>query len=211
MMPPLPPKKQRLLDWLEDHIYTHHCVPSYEEMAEAMGYRSKNTVRVQLNDLRDLGYITWPEGSARSLQICRPRLGRVPILGTIAAGGLVETFVNEGVENYIDVTSLSYFAHRSRQQIAQHFALKVQGDSMIGAAIADGDVVILRQEFDPQAVKSGQIVAARVETQTTLKYFCQEGEQIILRPANPNYPPIPVRAESLVIEGVYVGLVRGLL
>jgi len=207
----LTPKKQRLLDWLEDYIYAHHRVPSYDEMTEAMGYRSKNTVRVHLNDLRVAGYIDWQDRNARSIQICRPRLRNIPILGTIAAGGLVETFPDAPPEEYVDISTLPYFMGKSRQQMAQHFALRVRGDSMIGAAIAHNDIVVLRKEFDPLVVKEGQIVAARVGTRTTLKYFHHAEGKIVLRPANPSYDPISVEPEDVEIEGVYIGLLRGLV
>lgn len=208
-MPDLSPPKQKLLDWLEDYIDRHHTVPSYGEMAAALGYKSKDTIRFHLIDLRDAGYVAWKEGAVKSLVICKPRSRNIPILGVIAAGGLVETFADSAIDEFIDISTLPYFMGKSRHQISQHFGLRVRGDSMIGAAIADGDVVILRKESEPQTIKNGQIVAARFETQTTLKYLFWSGNQIILQPANPRYPVIEKNAEEVTIDGVFVGLMRG--
>lgn len=202
--------KRRLLDWIEDYIDRHHHVPSREEMAIAMGYRSKDTVQVHLKDLRNAGYVDWKTGSARSLEICRPRSRKTLILGVIAAGGLVEIFPQETIEEFVDASSLPYFVGKSRHQLAGHFALRVRGDSMIGAAIADRDVVILRQELEPRTIKNGEIVAARFETQTTLKYLFWNGHKIILQPANPSYPVIEKNADEVDIDGVFVGMVRNL-
>lgn len=210
-MADLSPPKQKLLDWLEDYIDRHHSVPSYGEMAAALGYKSKDTIRFHLTDLRDAGFVAWKEGSVKSLVICKPRSKNIPILGVIAAGGLVETFPDSDVDEYVDISTLPHFAGKRRQQISQYFALRVRGDSMIGAAIADGDVVILRKESEPKTIRNGEIVAARFETQTTLKHLFWSGDQIILQPANPSYPVIEKQAEEVAIEGVFVGLVRGLV
>jgi repressor LexA len=203
--------KQKLLDWLEDYIDRYRAVPSYSEMAEALGYKSKDTIRFHLMDLKEAGYVDWKEGSVKSLVICRPRSRSIPIMGVIAAGGLVETFADSEVDEFVDVSTLPHFQGKSINQIQEYFALRVKGDSMIGAAIADKDVVILRRTPDPRFIRNGEIVAARVETQTTLKYMFWSGDQLILQPANPSYPVIERRAEEVTIEGIFVGLVRGLV
>ncbi|MBW4444305.1 MAG: transcriptional repressor LexA [Plectolyngbya sp. WJT66-NPBG17] len=210
-MTDLSPPKQKLLDWLEDYVDRYHSVPSYGEMAAALGYKSKDTIRFHLTDLRDAGYVAWKEGSVKSLVICKPRSRNIPILGMIAAGGLLEMFAHSEIEEYVDVSTLPHFVGKRRHQMSQYFALRVRGDSMIGAAIADGDVVILRKESEPNTIKNGEIVAARFETQTTLKHLFWSGDQIILQPANPSYPVIEKQAEEVAIEGIFVGLVRGLV
>lgn len=82
---------------------------------------------------------------------------------------------------------------------------------MIGALIDQGDIVILEKPTDPDFVKNGTIVAARVEGKTTLKRWYREGSQISLHPENPNYPIMQVPADEVCIEGVYVGIIRGLV
>lgn len=207
----LSPPKRRLLSWIEAYIDQHQFAPTYKEMMDALGYKSKDTIRFHLDDLRSAGYISRNDKSARSIRLCKPKSSKIPVLGVIAAGGLVETFEHELIEEYLDCSTLPYFSGKSGHQIDQHFALRVRGDSMIGAAIADGDVVILRKELEPQTIKNGEIVAARYETQTTLKHLFWSNQQIILQPANPSYPVIEKNAEEVAIEGVFVGLVRGLV
>lgn len=82
---------------------------------------------------------------------------------------------------------------------------------MIGALIDHNDFVILRPEPNVNAVKDGTIVAARVATQMTLKYFYRNNSEVTLRPANPNYSDTTVSAADVEIQGVFVGLIRGLL
>jgi repressor LexA len=83
---------------------------------------------------------------------------------------------------------------------------------MVGALIDDGDVVILRKESDLRAVRNGKIVAARVQGSTTLKYLYRTGNEVTLQPANPKYEAtiLDARTSDLEIQGIYVGLLRGL-
>ncbi len=93
----------------------------------------------------------------------------------------------------------------------RYFALRVRGLSMIDALIDDGDVVIMQPTTDPKTIKNGSIVAARVEGQTTLKYFHRKGSKVTLQPGNPDtktYPPIEVPASQIDIQGVLVGVWR---
>lgn len=215
IMDDLTPQQRKVFEWIRAYIDRHHLSPSYDEIAIAMGYKSKAPVTHQLHALQKKGYLKFQNRVPRSIQILKSRSRTIPILGVIAAGGLVEIFAdhtNDGEnEGEVDLSTLSYFVGKSANQIAQHFALRVRGDSMIGAAIADGDVVILRKESEPQLIKNGQIVAARVGTQTTLKYLFWSGRKIILKPANPSYEAIEEAIEDVAIEGSFVGLVRGLV
>jgi repressor LexA len=90
-----------------------------------------------------------------------------------------------------------------------HFALRVIGDSMIEDLIAEGDFVIMRPVPDPEQLKNGLIVAARVEGHgTTLKRCYRNGVQVTLKPANSKYQPIEVMANSVQVQGVLVGVWR---
>jgi repressor LexA len=210
-MDDLTPKQREMFDWIQAYIEQHQISPTYKDIRLAMNYASNSPVQNNLEELKKRGYLTHKHGKARSIQILKPSSRKIPILGVIAAGGLVEVFPNQAIEEYVDLSTLSYFLGKSSNQIAQHFALRVRGDSMIGAAIADGDVVILRQEPEPKTIKNGQIVAARYETQTTLKHLFWSERKIILQPANPSYPAIEKNIKDVAIEGVFVGLVRGLV
>jgi repressor LexA len=192
--------QQQLYDWLVDYIRTSQHAPSIRQMMRAMNLRSPAPVQSRLEHLRAKGYIDWTEGKARTIRILGGNSTGVPVLGAIAAGGLVEPFT-DAVEQ-LDISPVF------RQP--GNFALRVIGDSMIDDMIAEGDVVIMRPVPDPDQLKNGLIVAARVEGHgTTLKRFYRKGEQVTLKPANPKYVPIEVTAASVQVQGVLVGVWRG--
>ncbi|HEY9893422.1 MAG TPA: transcriptional repressor LexA [Candidatus Sericytochromatia bacterium] len=199
-MEPLTEVQQELYNWLVDYIRTSQHAPSIRQMMLAMNLRSPAPVQSRLEHLRAKGYIDWTEGKARTIRILGSSSTGVPVLGTIAAGGLVEPFT-DAVEQ-LDIFPI----------FRQHgnFALRVIGDSMIDDLIAEGDVVIMRPVPDPEQLKNGLIVAARVEGHgTTLKRFYRKGEQVTLKPANPRYFPIEVKATNVQVQGVLVGVWRG--
>lgn len=190
--------QQELYNWLVDYIRTSQHAPSIRQMMRAMNLRSPAPIQSRLEHLRAKGYIDWTEGKARTIRILGAATG-VPVLGAIAAGGLVEPFT-DAVEQ-LDVSPIF------RQP--GNFALRVIGDSMIEDMITEGDVVIMRPVPDPDQLKNGLIVAARVEGQgTTLKRFYRKGERVTLKPANPKYVPIEVTATSVQVQGVLVGVWR---
>ncbi|HEY9693510.1 MAG TPA: transcriptional repressor LexA [Oculatellaceae cyanobacterium] len=198
-MEPLTDAQQKLYDWLVDYISQHQHAPSIRQMMLAMNLKSPAPIQSRLEHLRIKGYINWTEGKARTLRIIRGANG-VPILGTIAAGGLVEPFTD--VVDHID------FSQVFRQP--DYFALRVVGDSMIEDQIAEGDMVIMRPVPEPERVKNGTIVAARVEAHgTTLKRYHRHGDTITLKPSNPKYDPIKVMANQVEVQGILVGVWRG--
>ena len=143
----------------------------------------------------------------RTLQILHNpnRASGVYLLGTIAAGGVVESFTEQFTDYEPEELDVPDKFRKSG-----NYALRVIGDSMIDAHICPNDIVILRPESDPQRLKPGSIVAARVEGEgVTLKHFYQKGNHITLMPANPNYPPIEIEDASRVkVQGVLVGMFR---
>jgi repressor LexA len=192
--------QQQLYDWLADYIRTSQHAPSIRQMMRAMNLRSPAPVQSRLEHLRAKGYIDWTEGKARTIRILGSTPAGVPVLGAIAAGGLVEPFTDT-----VEQLDLSPVFRQPG-----NFALRVIGDSMIEDMIAEGDVVIMRPVPDPEELKNGLIVAARVEGHgTTLKRFYRKGERVTLKPANPKYRPIEVTAKSVQVQGVLVGVWRG--
>jgi repressor LexA len=192
--------QKELYDWLIEYISTTQHAPSIRQMMQAMNLRSPAPIQSRLERLRAKGYIDWTEGKARTIRILHSHFGGIHILGTIAAGGLVEPFTD--VEDKFDLSSI----------IGQPncFALQVTGDSMIDDLIAEGDLVIMRSVTSEEQVKNGQIVAARVQGYgTTLKrLYCQENK-IILKASNPKYQPIEVMANQVDVQGILVGVWRG--
>lgn len=192
--------QQELYDWLVEYIREHRYSPSIRQMMQAMKLKSPAPIQSRLEHLRNKGYIDWHEGKARTIRILHHLKNGVPILGSIAAGGLIEPFT-DAVDS-VDLTNMTL--------PAKTYALRVNGDSMIEDLIADGDLVFLRPVSEPDLLKNGTIVAARVEGHgTTLKRFYRTGDRITLQPANRKYTPIEVAATDVDVQGSLVAVWRG--
>jgi repressor LexA len=201
-MIPLTSREQELFDWLVAYIEDHGYSPTIRQMVEAMRLKANAPIQHRLRQLKNKGYLDWEPNKMRTLRILhRPeRASGVYLLGTIAAGGVVESFTDYEPE-ILDVPE--------KLRRTENYALRVIGDSMINAHICSNDIVILRPVSSPQELKPGSIVAARVEGEgVTLKHFYQKGDRVTLMPANPNYQPIEVDASQVQIQGVLVGMVR---
>lgn len=168
-------------------------------MMEAMGLRSPAPVQSRLRHLQQKGWITWQEGQARTLQLLGELTTGIPVLGAVAAGGLVETF--DDVSARIDLAPIL--------ETRGLFALTVNGDSMINAHIADGDLVLMEPVPDPARLREGTIVSALVPgSGTTLKHFHRDGRQVRLEAANPAYAPIVLDADQVAIQGKLLAVWR---
>ncbi|RCL52349.1 MAG: repressor LexA [Synechococcus sp. MED-G71] len=193
--------QQELYDWLAEFIAEHRHSPSIRQMMEAMGLRSPAPIQSRLRHLQQKGWITWKEGQARTLQLLGDAAEAVgiPVLGAVAAGGLIETF--DDVEEHLDLQPLL-----ERRGL---FALTVNGDSMQDAHIADGDIVLMEPVRDAARLREGTIVSALVAgSGTTLKHFHLDGHDVRLEPANPNYEPITLPAEEVTVQGKLVAVWR---
>lgn len=199
-MEPLTTAQQQLYEWLAEYVRIYQHSPSIRQMMQAMQLKSPAPVQSRLEHLRAKGYIEWTEGKARTIRILQPLFAKgIPVLGAIAAGGLVEPFT-DAVEQ-LDFSSL-FLPPKS-------FALRVMGDSMIEDYITEGDVVIMCPISDQDLVKNGTIVAARVDGHgTTLKRFYRKGDRITLKPANAKYKPIEVTARQVQVQGSLIGVWR---
>lgn len=209
-MEPLTELQEQLLHWLEEYIFQHGYSPSVRQLREAIGWKSESCVRHHLKVLRDKGWVNWVGSRSRTYQFVNPRVGMVPLLGTISAHSLTEVFLDQEVKR-INLSAFPQFKRMSSRDLSKCFALRVMGDSMINALIDNGDVVIMQPPVDVRAIKNGTIVAARVEGKTTLKCFYRAGTTVTLKPANPMYPPTDVEAAQVDVQGIYVGLIRGLI
>ena len=191
--------QQELYDWLVDYIRQNQHSPSIRQMMRAMGLKSPAPIQSRLDHLRKKGYIDWVEGQARTIRILQDQEG-VPIYGIIAAG-----YVNIASQVEAEVERLNLAGLPIKMG---DYALRVTGESMIEAMIGDGDMVIMRPVKDPQSVREGTIVAARVPDGTTLKYFHRRGNIVQLVPANPDYPIQEFPADQVEIQGKLVGVWR---
>tara|TARA_Y100000589_G_scaffold75758_1_gene69497 strand:+ start:1477 stop:2094 length:618 start_codon:yes stop_codon:yes gene_type:complete len=184
--------QNELFQWIKNYLHQFQHSPSIRQMMEAMKLKSPAPIQSRLKHLQDKGYISWQEGKARTLQIVDDFVNGVPILGSIAAGGLIETFSD--VQENLDFSEIL-----KKKDI---FALTVNGDSMIDACIADGDMVLMEPIKDANSLRNGTIVSALVPgLGTTLKYFYRNQQNITLEPANQNYEPIKLNFDEVVFQG----------
>ena len=191
--------QNELYSWIRDYMREFRHSPSIRQMMQAMGLKSPAPIQSRLKHLQEKGFISWQEGKARTLQIVDEIIEGVPIMGSVAAGGLIETF-NDTNEN-LDITDVL-----KKKNV---FALTVNGDSMIDACIADGDMVLMEPINDSFSLRNGDIVSALVPGMgTTLKYFFKRGGKIFLEAANSNYDPIELNLSEVVFQGKLLAVWR---
>ena len=191
--------QNELFEWIKNYMKDFHHSPSIRQMMDAMGLKSPAPIQSRLKHLQKKGFISWQEGKARTLQIVDELVDGIPILGSVAAGGLIETFSD--VNENLDLSEVL--------QKKDIFALTVNGDSMIDACIADGDMVLMEPVKDHYSLRNGTIVSALVPgLGTTLKYFIKKGNKIFLEAANPAYEPIELNLGNVVFQGKLLAVWR---
>ena len=151
-----------LYEWIRNYVKDFQHSPSIRQMMNAMGLKSPAPIQSRLKHLQEKGFISWQEGKARTLKLVNQIFDGIPIKGTVAAGGLIETFSD--IQENLDISDFL-----KKKDV---FALTVNGDSMIDACIADGDMVLMEPIRDSFSIKNGTIVSAMVPgSGSTLKYF----------------------------------------
>lgn len=196
-------RQRQVLDVIREHIDRLGVAPSIQELARSLGIRGP-TAQQHLKALERKGFIALLPGRARGIRLLREvdqdgaaRTREVPVLGRVAAGEPL--FAAENIESTVHVDAAQY-------PVGQLFALRVHGDSMTGAGIFDGDLVIVR----PQPVaEPGDIVVALVAGEdATVKRFRPHGDEVRLEPENPAYGPIVRHARDVAVRGKVVGVQR---
>ena len=203
-MRPHTKRQRQILDFIHKCQHTRGLTPSLREIAEQFGFSSMSSAVDHVSALRQKGLLSNHPRRARSLQILSPlhnlrkRVVDIPLFGSIPAGFAEDrTQEAEGCVS-IDVDTVGI------KPTARTFALEVRGDSMIGKHILNGDIVILEHGLTP---RTGDVVAALIDNESTLKTFVSEKGKTHLRAENPRYPRL-IPADELVIQGVMVALVR---
>ena len=191
--------QNELYEWIRNYVKDFQHSPSIRQMMNAMGLKSPAPIQSRLKHLQEKGFIFWQEGKARTLQLVEEVFEGVPVKGSVAAGGLIESFSD--VQENLDISDVL-----KKKDV---FALTVNGDSMIDACIADGDMVLMEPIKDSIAIKNGTIVSAMVPgSGTTLKYFFKRGEKIFLEAANPAYDPIELNLDEVAFQGKLLAVWR---
>ncbi len=191
--------QNELYKWIKDYMKNYQHSPSIRQMMQAMGLKSPAPIQSRLKHLQEKGFISWQEGKARTLQIVDEIFEGVPILGSVAAGGLIETYSD--VNENLDISDVF-----KKKDV---FALKVNGDSMIDACIADGDMVLMEPINDFYSLRNGTIVSAMVPgLGTTLKYYFKRNGKIFLEAANIAYEPIELNLNEADFQGKLLAVWR---
>jgi repressor LexA len=186
-MSDITPRQQRILDVIGQTVRERGYPPTVREIGEAVGLTSSSSVHAQLANLERMGLLTKDPTKPRAMALAEPKADAVavPLLGRIAAGA--PTLAVENVDGYVAVPH-DYAGDEG------HFALHVSGDSMIGAGIFDGDVVVVRAQ---DSASDGDIVAALLpgpaEDEATIKRFGHDGARVMLIPENPVLDPFEMR------------------
>jgi repressor LexA len=195
-------KQSRVLRFLMDFNAKYGFPPTIRELCDHFGFKSLNTAHFHLRSLKKKGYIQIHPGKGRGITLPEARRlpeRKIPVVGRIAAG--LPILALENIEDFLGIDK-GFFGTE------KNFAVQVKGDSMVDAHIQDGDYVIIRIQDQAQ---NGDIVAALIDDEVTLKYFYRRKRQIRLESANPKYSPLIFKkgdARSFRILGIMAGLVR---
>ncbi len=199
-MPQLTPRQAQILKMIQDFIAESGMPPTRAEIAAELGFKSPNAAEDHLRALQRKGVLMLIPGTSRGIQLkdsLREQLG-LPLVGRVAAGNPI--LAEEHIETH-------YQIDRALFDPKPHYLLRVEGMSMKNAGILHGDLVAVHRTPE---VRSRQIVVARVDDEVTVKRYRQEGKLVWLLPENEEFEPIRVDlgSQSMVIEGVVVGVIR---
>jgi repressor LexA len=179
---------------LRAFYFEHHYIPSFREIAEIFNLKSPGAVSYWINQWKREGFITINKEKI----IPTTRFFEFPLLGNIQAGTPTD---NYAFEEFISLEPMGI------RHPGHTYLLRVKGDSMIYEGIKEGDLVVLDKLIEP---KSGDIIAANIDGEWTLKYLRNRNGDVFLEAANPKYPPIYPR-EKLEVGGVVVKVIRDYL
>lgn len=201
----LPQRQLRILTVIRDAVQRNGYAPPTREIAAAVGLKSGSSVSKHLADLEDKGFLRRGDTVSRPIDVRlflapaeagggEPDSVRVPVVGDIAAGTPI--LAEEHTDDQLTL---------SRQLVGRGtvFGLRVRGDSMVDAAICDGDIVVVRQQHE---ANSGDIVAAMIDDEATVKVYRRRGGHVYLEPRNPDYEVID--GDQAVVLGKVVSVMR---
>lgn len=221
-------KQHELLHFIQQRLDASGISPSFEEMKEALGLKSKSGIHRLISALEERGFLRRLPNRARALEVLKipeaakpaartepadnvvPLRKPAPALKPIAANDIIEVPLHGKIAAGVPIE-----AFEDHNQLAvpaallgagEHYALEVSGDSMVEAGIFDGDYALIQKA---NTAREGDIVVALVDGQdATLKYFRREGAMIRLDPANSAYEPQRYEANRVIVQGRLSGLLR---
>lgn len=229
-MTSLSPRSKQVLGWIQGFCRDNHFFPTFREIQNAFGFKSVSSAQYHVRQLKTAGLVISDSNKARTLRLVENEFDEfsmgglawndkigfessnltndspkgIPVLGEIAAGGFVEVFPSSNRTDYILEDE-----YPEGMGDSGRFALRVRGDSMVGANILNKDIVVLDKPANPREVRNKSIVAARLKDEevTTLKRWSCKGKDVSLTPENPDYPTLYRKLHEVTIEGVFTGLI----
>jgi repressor LexA len=187
-------RQRAVYEFIRDKIQNRGYGPTVREISREFGIKSPNGVVCHLKALEKKGLITREPNMSRAIELTTEKKNRtIPMVGQIAAGQF-----HEAIENHQEVDLNDLFRNRDC------YMLRIAGDSMIEAHIADGDMVVV--EPRSEAVNGEIVVAETSDGNATLKYWFKEADRIRLQPANSSM--VPIYATDAKVNGVVVGVIR---
>lgn len=214
----LTPKQYKLLMFIDNFIKENGCCPSFEEMKQAVGIKSKSGIHALIEELIERDFVKKLPHKARALEVLRtPRFKPreiieeekkirqalltaavpVPLYGKIAAGTPIAAIADENESIMVPLEMVSR---------GSFYALTVEGESMIEAGIMDGDTAIIRKA---QTAENGQIVVALVdESEATLKVWQKKKDEVWLKPCNQAYETRKLAPSRVRVQGILSGILR---
>ena len=201
MVDSLTARQRQVLAFIGSALEAHGRPPTRSEIAEALGFRSANAAEEHLRALARKGAIELVPGASRGIRLTAARAlppAGLPVIGRVAAGQPL--LAVEHIEEHLELNPAMFHPPAS-------YLLRVKGASMQDAGILDGDLLAVHATAQ---AGNGQIVVARVEDEVTVKRFRRQDERVWLLPENSGFSPIEIdlRQQSLVIEGLVVGVLR---
>ena len=225
-------KQHELLHFIQQRLDASGISPSFEEMKEALGLKSKSGIHRLISALEERGFLRRLPNRARALEVLKgveggkagapasrdpasrdnvvPLRKPAPALKPIAANDIVEVPLHGKIAAGVPIEAFENHDNLAVPAAllgaGEHYALEVSGDSMVEAGILDGDYALIQKA---DTAREGDIVVALVDGQdATLKYFRREGKMIRLDPANGAYEPQRYPAERVMVQGRLSGLLR---
>ncbi len=175
---PLTQRQREVLDFIRKYIKTHGYSPTLREIARELGIKTPRGVKTHIKALQKKGYLTFTPYKARSISLLSGE--KIPLIGLSAAGAPISSEEYEFEEFTIDEKLIGK---------GKHFIVKVTGESMLLRGIEDGDLVVIKE--NPESIKPGDVVLVKINGEITLKTLIQKTDTlIVLKPENPDYPPI---------------------
>jgi len=206
----LTPKEQKIFEFIKKALEGTQIAPSFEEIQQAFGFASINSVQQYIRQLVRKGVLAHPGGNQkravslsakvdRSSPLGSPldeEVVRLPFVGLVAAGRPIEA-IEEAEELEVPKSLL--------RQSGDHFALRVQGNSMVEDHICDGDVILVRKQ---RHAENGETAVVLVNNEATVKKFYRWPDSIELIPANSEMSPIHIKEGDCEIQGIVTGIIR---